>query len=132
MKEIKVTKYEANDGKIFNTLEDCLAWEKYILIDEEELKNYINTFLSNSENYEEWVRKSLINKHDFIQCYNIVSFDNSEIVFNLTLGYIDEEDEFMELDEDFCIDTDKWWEFRDYIKEKFGCEIKEQNYYWPN
>lgn len=51
MKEIQVTKYEANDGKIFDKKEDCISWEKIIFVDVEDLQIYINNFLSNYQNY---------------------------------------------------------------------------------
>ena len=131
MKEIKIIKYKSEDGKIFNEKTECQRWEKCIeradTIDDTIIKD-INDFLSVSDNYGDWI-KERINETDTTKCYGLHLGSHLGGTYEIVLGDGDE-DGFIELDEDFCIDSDKWDNFIKELSVKYDCDFSIPYYYW--
>jgi hypothetical protein len=130
MKEIKTIKYESNDGRIFENKDHCIRWETCLALDTEILRAEINKFLSNADNYEEWYQSQLRENSNYDYCKEMHLGQRNGGTYNLTLGNM-YEDGFVELDEDFAIDMDKWDAFYAEIKKKYNVNLDENMYYWP-
>jgi len=123
MKEIKVSAYEAEDGKIFKTEKECIAYEATLNFDKDELIEKVNQFLSNIDNYDDWIKKRL-GPDEVHFCEDV--FVNE---FYVKLYIL--EDEFGdELDESFCIDIDKWYDFLKTFEKDDGLIITLAGDYW--
>lgn len=126
MKIVNVTQYEANDGRRFDTEKSCFEYEKFLELSTklDMMKNEINEFLSNKNNYDDCIKDDIDFK-DFHYCSNIwVGIQNMslEILVNKNSSY--------QLDENFCIDQNKWDKFLDKYKKEYYTCVSEPTYYW--
>jgi len=130
MRVFTINKYESNDGKVFDTEEQCLRWENNKLTDKDEIKLEVNKFLSEVSNYEDWYQGKLLATQDFDMCFDLHLGSLNGGTYELVLG-LKCEDGFIELDEDFAIDMEKWDIFLEALGMCYNCTITEQCGYWP-
>lgn len=124
MKIVNVTQYEAKNGRRFDTEENCFKYEKFLELSDnlELIRDEVNEFLSNSDNYADWV------KHSKVMHYcNSVRVDDD---FDIALEILYSKNSCYQLDEDFCIDQNKWHKFLDKYKQDYYTRVSEPTYYW--
>jgi len=131
MKEIK--RYQTEDNCVFDTKEAAIQHEIFLSYGLENLRNDINDFLKEKDNYDEWTR-NYWKKHGREEEFNLgfhfcasISKANHN---NYDLTIYDTEESEIELDENFNIDMDKWHKFKKDIKNRFGINIRTPIYYW--
>lgn len=122
MKMVNIMQYEAKNGMRFDTEKNCLEYEKFLeLSDNLELIRYeVNEFLSNSYNYDDWAKNV---KH---YC-NSVRVDDS---FDIVLEILYSKNSHYQLNEDFCVNQNKWYKFLDKYKHDYYTKVSAPSYYW--
>ena len=125
MIEKQITVYETKDGKQFKDKEEAISYENFLELSIENIKNEINIFLSNLDNYADWIRKDDFTEEDTHFC-NGVQKNNNKIYLTI----VENKENSVELDENFLIDYDKWDEFKDSLVKKYNVEFKVPIWYW--
>lgn len=126
MKIVNVIKYESIDGKQFDSEQKCLEYEKFLELSTklDMIKNEVNEFLSNKDNYDDWIKDDM-NSKNFHYCSNVWVGETNmslEILYNKNSCY--------QLDENFCIDQTKWYKFLKKYETEYFTKISVPNYYW--
>ena len=131
MKSIKITQYQANDGRIFESEKDCKNYELFIEKSNlDKVNEYINNFLKDISNYNEGSKDYIIEYNDYYVCYDISKKFDKEGIYYIKMGTRNDIDRYIEIDEDFTIDYDKWSKFEKEFKEKFKGSLEIPYWYW--
>lgn len=116
MIESTVQVFTANDGKQFNSREDCLNYERFLTISCEEVQNYIQNFLDN-------------NGGDY-EVHNVthkVSFYSKVPEFGIEMGWKGSK---YQLDEDFDFDMGDWDDFQFSFLKHWKFNFDMPSGYW--
>lgn len=125
MKIVNVTQYEAKNGKRFDTEKSCFEYDKFLELSDniEMIRDEVNDFLSNPDNYADWVKyNSKVNHY----CNSVRIEDDFDIVLEILYS----KNSHYQLDEDFCIDQNKWYKFLDKYKKESYTRVSAPTYYW--
>jgi len=132
MKE--VIKYKTEDNCVFDTKEKAIQHEIFLSYGLENLKNDINDFLKEKDNYNEWIKnywKNCKKEEESNTEFHFCASVSKSIQNNYNITIYDTEESEIELDENFNIDMDKWYELKEDINLRFGINIIEPIHYWP-
>ena len=126
MKIVNCAQYEAKNGARFDDEKSCSEYEKFLDLSNnlELIRDEVNEFLSNSDNYDNWIKYSNSNINHY--CNSVRVEDDFDVVLEILYS----KSSHYQLDEDFCINQNKWYKFLDKYKREYYTEVSVPTYYW--